>query len=69
MRIWPTLVTWWSRVTTLWRCPTCGKYRRTLTLHRQSLPPVCLHWHTPFGLYSPRRMRAKTLEERHGRLR
>lgn len=34
--------------TQLWRCPTCGKLKRTLGRSREGLPPLCLHNYTPF---------------------
>jgi len=32
----------------LWRCPTCGRIRRTLTRNRLELPPFCGHVYTKF---------------------
>lgn len=32
----------------LWRCPTCGKLKRTLGSSREGIPPLCLHQYTAF---------------------
>lgn len=51
---------WARRFSTLWKCPTCHKLKRTLGRSRDDdSPPVCLHTFTPYADFVLARMTKK----------
>lgn len=52
------ILNWWDRHNTMWRCPVCGKLKRTLTKTRL-ISPTCLHRYSPYNLYGPSKMRRR----------
>lgn len=41
-----------------WRCPTCGRRKRSLGIgRRQTRGPLCFHYHSPFSFYAPSHMK------------